>query len=122
MGLPCCLAGGASCKDPIEFCTVAGAKRYPCMLLVPLNMQLELYCVLQHDDIGDKDIQEIVDAFPGQTIDFFGALRARVYDDRVRSFVQDTGMENIGKRLVNSREKVCPPSWSLAFIKSCFTR
>jgi hypothetical protein len=24
-----------------------------------------------------------VDAFPGQSIDFFGALRARVYDDKV---------------------------------------
>lgn len=51
--------------------------------------------LLQHDDVGDKEIQEVVDAFPGQTIDFFGALRARVYDDRVREFVKDTGMENI---------------------------
>ena len=25
-----------------------------------------------------------MDAFPGQSIDFFGALRARVYDDKVR--------------------------------------
>ncbi|WP_419608244.1 hypothetical protein, partial [Vibrio anguillarum] len=24
---------------------------------------------------------QLVDAFPGQSIDFFGALRARVYDD-----------------------------------------
>ena len=63
------------------------------------------FCV-QHDDIGDEEIAEIVDSFPGQTIDFFGALRARVYDDRVRQFVSDTGIENIGKRLVNNREKV----------------
>ena len=45
-----------------------------------------------------------MDAFPGQTIDFFGALRARVYDDKVRHFIQDVGIENLGKRLVNSRE------------------
>ncbi|KAK9845607.1 hypothetical protein WJX84_006701, partial [Apatococcus fuscideae] len=36
--------------------------------------------------------------------DFFGALRARVYDDKVREFVLGMGIENIGKRLVNSRE------------------
>ncbi|VAI04490.1 unnamed protein product [Triticum turgidum subsp. durum] len=36
--------------------------------------------------------------------DFFGALRARVYDDEVRKWVTSTGIENIGKRLVNSRD------------------
>ncbi|VAI04530.1 unnamed protein product [Triticum turgidum subsp. durum] len=41
---------------------------------------------------------------PGQSIDFFGALRARVYDDEVRKWVTSTGIENIGKRLVNSRD------------------
>jgi len=45
-----------------------------------------------------------VDSFPGQSIDFFGALRARVYDDKVRSFVTGIGFENLGKRLINSRE------------------
>ncbi|VAH92447.1 unnamed protein product [Triticum turgidum subsp. durum] len=46
----------------------------------------------------------IVDTFPGQSIDFFGALRARVYDDEVRKWVTSTGIENIGKKLVNSRD------------------
>lgn len=36
--------------------------------------------------------------------DFFGALRARVYDDEVRKLVEGLGVEKIGKRLVNSRE------------------
>jgi hypothetical protein len=31
-------------------------------------------------------------------------MQARVYDDKVREFVTTIGMENIGKRLVNSRE------------------
>lgn len=30
-----------------------------------------------------SDVERLVDAFPGQSIDFFGALRARVYDDKV---------------------------------------
>jgi hypothetical protein len=28
-------------------------------------------------------VEQLVDGFPGQSIDFFGALRARVYDDKV---------------------------------------
>ena len=32
--------------------------------------------------------------------------QARVYDDKVREFVEGVGLENIGKRLVNNREKV----------------
>lgn len=31
-----------------------------------------------------NEVEKLVDAFPGQSIDFFGALRARVYDDKVR--------------------------------------
>ncbi len=29
------------------------------------------------------EVERLVDAFPVQSIDFFGALRARVYDDKV---------------------------------------
>jgi hypothetical protein len=38
-----------------------------------------------HDDgVTRGDVEKLVDTFPGQSIDFFGALRARVYDDKVR--------------------------------------
>lgn len=36
--------------------------------------------------------------------DFFGALRARVYDDEVRKWVWEVGVGNVGKKLVNSKE------------------
>ena len=39
---------------------------------------------MQHDNVNRADVETLVDAFPGQSIDFFGALRARVYDDKVR--------------------------------------
>ncbi len=35
-----------------------------------------------------------------------GRPQARVYDDKVREFVENIGLENIGKRLINNREKV----------------
>ena len=60
--------------------------------------------IFQEDAVTRLEIEELVDQFPGQSIDFFGALRARVYDDKVREFVESIGIENIGKRLINSRE------------------
>ncbi|KAI3830288.1 hypothetical protein L1987_04426 [Smallanthus sonchifolius] len=41
--------------------------------------------------------------------DFFGALRAKVYDDEVRKWISGIGVENVGRRLVNSRE--APPTF-----------
>jgi hypothetical protein len=38
------------------------------------------------------------------SVDFFGALRARAYDDEVRKWISGVGVENVGKRLVNSKE------------------
>lgn len=60
--------------------------------------------IFQEDRVNRGDVTTLVDAFPGQSIDFFGALRARVYDDKVRDFVKTLGVENLSKRLINSRE------------------
>ncbi|KAJ1277376.1 hypothetical protein BS78_05G290300 [Paspalum vaginatum] len=65
--------------------------------------------IFRTDKVADEDIVRLVDAFPGQSIDFFGALRARVYDDEVRRWVAEAGVENIGRRLVNSKEG--PPTF-----------
>merc|ERR1712100_628948 len=68
--------------------------------------------IFKDDDIGEVAIERLVDSFPNQSIDFFGALRARIYDDLVRGFIGDTGLENLSSRLVNSREgppKFAPP-------------
>ena len=60
--------------------------------------------IFRTDNIPQEDIVKLVDTFPGQSIDFFGALRARVYDDEVRKWIEDVGVDRVGKRLVNSRE------------------
>lgn len=59
---------------------------------------------MQEDNVTQADVERLVDSFEGQSIDFFGALRARVYDDKVREFIEVIGVENMGKRLVNNRE------------------
>jgi len=62
--------------------------------------------IFQHDGVDRHAVEHIVDTFPGQSIDFFGAMRARVYDDKVREWVKETGLESLGKSLVNVKEKV----------------
>merc|ERR1711885_1941 len=67
-------------------------------------------------DIGEVAIERLVDSFANQSIDFFGALRARIYDDLVRGFIADTGLEGLSARLVNSREgppKFAPPQMDI---------
>ncbi|KAL3683925.1 hypothetical protein R1sor_001947 [Riccia sorocarpa] len=65
--------------------------------------------IFKADKVPEADLIKLVDTFPGQSIDFFGALRARVYDDEVRKWIGDTGVENLGKFLVNSKEG--PPTF-----------
>ncbi|CAK9323780.1 unnamed protein product [Citrullus colocynthis] len=65
--------------------------------------------IFRTDNVADVDIVKLVDTFPGQSIDFFGALRARVYDDEVRKWIYGVGVDSIGKKLVNSREP--PPNF-----------
>ena len=47
--------------------------------------------IFKDDQLSLQEIEQLVDAFPGQTIDFFGALRARIYDDLVRGFTSQVG-------------------------------
>ena len=61
--------------------------------------------IFKSDNVNKQDIEVLVRTFDGQSIDFFGALRARVYDDKVREWVGQVGNENMGKYLINpSRE------------------
>jgi len=57
--------------------------------------------IFASDGVTEGDVSQLVDRFPGQSIDFFGALRARIYDDNVRAFLKEVGWEDMGKRLVN---------------------
>ncbi|GAV78302.1 AAA domain-containing protein [Cephalotus follicularis] len=65
--------------------------------------------IFRSDNVPDEDVVKLVDTFPGQSIDFFGALRARVYDDEVRKWIGGVGVDSIGKKLVNSKEG--PPTF-----------
>lgn len=60
--------------------------------------------IFKDDNLDRGQIEALVDTFPNQSIDFFGALRSRVYDNAIREFIENCGLEALGKGiLVSSR-------------------
>jgi ribulose bisphosphate carboxylase small subunit len=65
--------------------------------------------IFQVDQVARTDIEKLVDTFPSQPIDFYGALRSRLYDEQIQRLIQDVGIERISLRVVNSAE--APPEF-----------
>ncbi len=61
--------------------------------------------IFAEDGLGHADVERLIAAFPSQSIDFFGALRSRVYDEQVRTFIRQVGIERVSAHLVNSADK-----------------
>lgn len=60
--------------------------------------------IFETDGLARRDIEQLVDAFPQQAIDFFSALRSRLYDEQIRQFIHEIGLERVSRRVVNSAE------------------
>jgi ribulose bisphosphate carboxylase small subunit len=60
--------------------------------------------IFQVDRVAEKDIEQFVEAFPEQSIDFFGAVRSRLYDEQVQQLIRSVGVEQISARVVNGIE------------------
>jgi ribulose bisphosphate carboxylase small subunit len=65
--------------------------------------------IFQADQLAQPDIETLVDTFLTQSIDFFGAVRSRLYDEQIRQLIQDVGLDRISQRVVNSAER--PPEF-----------
>jgi hypothetical protein len=65
--------------------------------------------IFSEDGLPRQQIEQLVDEFPGQPIDFFSALRSRIYDEQILHFIQKIGFERISSRIVNSAEE--PPTF-----------
>lgn len=62
--------------------------------------------IFEPDGFSSQDIERLVDTFSGQAIDFFSALRARVYDEQVLNFIESVGVEQVSREVVNSKSGV----------------
>lgn len=63
--------------------------------------------IFEPDGLSRSNIEQLVDTFPDRSIDFFGAIRARLYDEQVLDFINKVGIDRISSRMVNSKE--APP-------------
>lgn len=75
--------------------------------------------IFEPDGLSKDNIITLVDTFIEQSIDFFGALRARIYDDRVRQFIHETGFEKLAMKVVNNpdgKPKLPNPDFSLSHL------
>lgn len=65
--------------------------------------------IFSEDGLSRSEIEQLVDTFPNQAIDFFSALRSRIYDEQIRQFIYDVGVNRVSSRVVNSAEG--PPTF-----------
>ncbi len=70
--------------------------------------------IFAEDGLSEKEIKQLIEAFPTQSVDFFGALRSRVYDEQVRQFIHQVGLNRVSFELVNN------PESTIKFSKSDF--
>jgi len=50
----------------------------------------------------------LVDNFPHQALDFFGAVRAQIYNEQISHFIHSVGIENVSRNVVNA---LTPPTF-----------
>ena len=58
--------------------------------------------IFSEDALSKQDVEKLVDQFPNQAIDFYSALRSRIYDEQIRYFIEDVGVDKVSARVVNS--------------------
>ena len=46
--------------------------------------------MMKEDGVSKGDVGLVLDAFPGQSLDFYGALRSSVYDSQIRRWIAET--------------------------------
>ena len=66
--------------------------------------------IFAEDGLSGSDIEKLVDSFPNQAIDFFSALRSRIYDEQILEFIHQVGLDKISFRIVRSTE--APPEFA----------
>lgn len=64
--------------------------------------------IFEPDGLSLADVTTLVDTFPTQAIDFFGAVRSQIYNEQIRDFIRDVGLENVSRNVVNT---TTPPNF-----------
>ncbi|MEH2424208.1 MAG: ribulose bisphosphate carboxylase small subunit [Nostoc sp.] len=60
--------------------------------------------IFESDGLSQREVEQLVDTFVNQSIDFFSALRSRIYDEQIRNYIHQIGFEQVSLSVVNSVE------------------
>ncbi len=58
--------------------------------------------IFAHEPVSQEDVERLVSRYGDQAIDFYSALRSRLYDELVREFIGRVGLDQVSRQLVNS--------------------
>ncbi|MBR8839247.1 MAG: AAA family ATPase [Stigonema ocellatum SAG 48.90 = DSM 106950] len=58
--------------------------------------------IFAEDGVSQREVERLIETFPNQSIDFFSALRSRVYDEQVRKFIHQVGLSKVSVFLANN--------------------
>jgi ribulose bisphosphate carboxylase small subunit len=75
--------------------------------------------IFEPDRLSQKEIEQLVDTFEDRPVDFFSALRSRLYDEQIRQFIDRVGLDKVSMRVVNSSDRLPdfqPPDFSLSHL------
>lgn len=64
--------------------------------------------MFSEDGLSQGDVVKLVEHFPDQAVDFYGALRSRLYDEQIEHLIDSVGVERIGSQVVNTKK---PPEF-----------
>jgi ribulose bisphosphate carboxylase small subunit len=64
--------------------------------------------IFEQDGLSQSDVEQLVDQFANQSIDFYGAIHSAMYDEQVRQFIEKTGLTKISALLAR---KGTPPEF-----------
>jgi ribulose bisphosphate carboxylase small subunit len=75
--------------------------------------------IFGEDGLSRRQVEEFVDTFSNQSVDFFSALRSRIYDELILHYIHDIGLEKVSLQVVNSVDgppKFKKPDFSLSHL------
>jgi hypothetical protein len=49
-----------------------------------------VFQMMKEDGVSREDVGLVLDAFPNQSLDFYGAMRSSVYDSQIRRWIAET--------------------------------
>jgi hypothetical protein len=57
--------------------------------------------IFEPDGLSRAEVVQLVETFPDRAIDFYGAMRSRIYDEQIREFIHQIGIEKISLQVAN---------------------